>query len=57
MEEADSIDSALNAYPGGECTEATSEDGEVKREESTLLERSLVSAASISRPFDSQGMS
>lgn len=32
------------------------EDGEVKREEATLLERSLV-GASVSRTFDVQGKS
>ncbi|XP_046664684.1 protein tramtrack, beta isoform-like [Homalodisca vitripennis] len=51
--ELDSNESVPSAYPPGEAPEM-SEDGEVKREEATLLERSLV-AASMSRPFESPG--
>uniref|UniRef100_A0A1B6EQ73 BTB domain-containing protein n=1 Tax=Cuerna arida TaxID=1464854 RepID=A0A1B6EQ73_9HEMI len=51
--EVDSNESVPSTYPPGEAPE-TSEDGEVKREEATLLERSLV-AASMSRPFESPG--
>uniref|UniRef100_A0A1B6LN49 BTB domain-containing protein n=1 Tax=Graphocephala atropunctata TaxID=36148 RepID=A0A1B6LN49_9HEMI len=51
--EVDSNESVPSTYPPGETPEV-SEDGEVKREEATLLERSLV-AASMSRQFESQG--
>lgn len=51
--EMDSNESAANAYLQGEVPEG-SEDGEVKREDSTLLERSL-SAGNMSRSFESQG--
>lgn len=52
--EMDFHESTSNAFSAGEAPDG-SEDGEVKREEATLLERQLV-AASISRNFESQGM-
>lgn len=51
--EMDSNESTANTYLHGEVPEG-SEDGEVKREDSTLLERSL-SAGSVSRTYESQG--
>lgn len=50
--EMDFNESTSNAFSSGDVPDG-SEDGEVKREEATLLERQLV-AASISRNFESQ---